>query len=128
MLRKNILFITIVSAVALVVLLNVTSPTTTSPLGLLAIFVCAYLLSLGIATYLLYGCSRIIVRFIAAFFMPRRPKLPLSFKEAYYYSTILAITPIMLLGLQSVGALSIQGVLLILLFVVIGCIFIKRRI
>jgi hypothetical protein len=128
MLRKNILFITIVGAVLLIVLLNITSPATTSPLGLLAIFICAYMLTLGIATHLLYGCSRIIIRFITTFFAPRKPKSPLSFEEAYYYSTILAMTPIMFLGLQSVGALSIQGVLLILVFVIIGCIFIKRRI
>jgi hypothetical protein len=127
MLQRVIAIITLVSLCLLTLMLTTTTPASVGPFGLLLIFITAYLTSLGLISFFLYGISRIIVYASAGFTM-RRPLQPMSFRRAYYYSTILAAAPVMLVGLQSVGAIGIYEVVLILIFEVIGCVYITKRI
>jgi hypothetical protein len=127
MLERIVAIVTISSLCLLAVLLNVTAPTTVGPLGILAVFIFAYLSSLGVMTYFLYSLSRLIVHLSTAFTV-KRPLTRISFRAAYYYSTVLAAAPIMLVGLQSVGATGIYEVGLVILFTVIGCLYVTKRI
>ena len=52
---------------------------------------------------------------------------PLTYKRAYYFSTVIAAAPVMLIGLQSVGGIGVYEVLLIVLFTAVGCIYISKR-
>lgn len=61
-------------------------------------------------------------------FSLRRPMRPMPFRRAYYFSTILAAAPVMLIGLQSVGAIGIYEFILVIIFEVIGCVYIAKRI
>jgi hypothetical protein len=106
--------------------LNVTTPATVGPFGVLLIFVCAYLLSLGLMTYSFYLISYLIAKF-SSVVMTRKPITPLTFKMSYYYSTIIAIVPIMLIGLQSVGSVGLYEVLLVTLFVFIGVLYVSKK-
>jgi hypothetical protein len=127
MLAKLIAIITLVSLCLLALLLNTTAPATAGPFGILAIFIFAYLSSLGVMTYFLYGVSRVVSHLASAFTI-QKPFGALSFKRAYYYSTVVAAAPIMLIGLQSVGSIGVYEFILVLLFTVIGCIYITKRI
>lgn len=117
----------IVSLCLLAVLLDTTTPSSAGPFGILAIFIFAYLVSLGTMTYLLYGTTRIVAHLASAFTV-KKPLRAMPFKRAYYYSTVLAAAPILLIGLQSVGAIGIYEFILVLLFSVIGCIYVTKRI
>lgn len=127
MLEKIISIITIVSLCLLVLLLNTTAPVTAGPLGILAIFIFAYVSSLGVMTYFLYGMSRIAAHLSLAFTV-KKPIVAMPFRRSYYYSTVLAAAPVMLIGLQSVGSVSIYEFALVLIFIVIGCVYITKRI
>jgi hypothetical protein len=127
MLKKLIIIITLVSLCLLVILLNMTTPATAGPFGILAIFIFAYLSSLGVMTVLLYGAGKGLNR-LSLLFMTRKPFEPLTLSRAYYYSTVVALAPIMIIGLQSVGEVTIYELLLVALFVLIGCLYITKRI
>lgn len=127
MLEKIVAVITVISLCLLALLLNITAPTTIGPLGILTVFILGYLSSLGMMTYLIYGASRLFVHLGTAFTI-KRPLAPIPFKVAYYYSTVIAAAPIMLIGLQSVGNGGIYEFLLVVLFVVIGYVYITKRI
>lgn len=127
MLKIIFSIITIVSLCALVVLLNFTTPISAGPFGILAIFIFAYLLLVCLIAYFLHGISRIAAHLSIAL-ISRRPFEVIKLKRSYYYSTILAAAPIMLVGLQSVGAVGIYEILLVLLFVVIGCLYVSKRV
>jgi len=127
MLQRVIALITAVSLCLLTLMLVTTTPASAGPFGLLLIFITAYLTFLGLISFFLYGFSRIIV-YASGGFTLRRPVQPMSFRRAYYYSTILAAAPVMLVGLQSVGAVGIYEFLLVVLFEVIGCLYITKRI
>jgi hypothetical protein len=126
MLEKIILITTVVNLCLLTVLLNITTPATAGPFGILVIFVFAYLSSLGVVTYLIYGISR-IVAYLSTAFMARRPFVVLTFKRSYYYSTVIAAVPVLLIGLQSVGAVGVYEFSLVLIFVIIGCLYVSKR-
>jgi len=126
MLKRIILITTIVSLCLLVFLLNITTPATAGPFGILAIFIFAYLSSLGVVTYFLCSMSRVIAH-LSVVFMVSRPIEALTLKRSYYYSTIVAAAPILLVGLQSVGAGGVYEFLLVSIFVVVGCLYVSKR-
>ena len=127
MLKIIISIITILSFCILVILLNITTPVIAGPFGILAIFIFAYLTLIGATTFFIYGMSRIIAH-LSTVFISRKPFEALNFKRAYYYSTIIAAAPIMLIGLQSVGDVGFYEYLLMLIFIVLGCLYISKRI
>lgn len=127
MLQKTLALITIVSLSLLVLMVSVTTPATAGPFGLLVIFISAYLACLGLISFFLYGVSRVLVYATAGVRLRRRPSI-FSFRRAYYYSTVLAAAPVMLMGLQSVGSVGLYEFSLVAIFTVIGCLYISKRI
>jgi len=127
MLKIIISTITVVSLCLLTVLLNATTPVTAGPIGILAIFIFAYISLTGAVAYLLYWMSRIIA-YLSSVIISRKPFQTLSFKRSYYYSTIIAAAPIMLVGLQSVSAVGFYEYFLMFVFIIIGCLYVSKRI
>ncbi|HSW77567.1 MAG TPA: hypothetical protein VLG36_02105 [Candidatus Chromulinivoraceae bacterium] len=112
--------------VLLAVLLETTKPATIGPLGILLVFILMYVSVLGVLTFLLYGCSRVVARATSTMIV-RRPIEPLTLGRSYYYASVLSLAPILFVGMQSVGEVSIYDVFLVLLFVTIACIYIAKR-
>lgn len=127
MLKVIISVTTFVSLCLLLILLNITAPATAGPFGVLAIFICAYILSLGLVSYLLYGTSRVVAR-LSVVFIIRKPVVPLTFRRSYFFSSIIAAGPIILISQRSVGEVGFYEYLLVLFFVVIGCLYVSKRI
>lgn len=126
MVGKAIVSSTAVAAVLLIVLLQMTSPSTAGPLGLLAVFFLVYVIILGVSTELLWIGSRAF-QVIARRFTTKRPPGRLSLAKAYYLSTVLALGPVMALALKSIGSLGVYESILIIAFVAIGLLYISRR-
>lgn len=126
MLQRIIALITITSLCLLILMLVLTTPASAGPFGLLVIFISAYLTALGLISFFLYGASRLLGHTVASFAV-KKPYQPLSFRRSYYFSTVIATAPVMLIGLQSVGSVGIYESLLVILFVVIGCVYISKR-
>lgn len=127
MLERTLALITLASLCLLSWMLVTTTPATAGPFGLLLIFISAYLAALGLISFFLFGMSR-IAAYVSSGFALRKPLQVMKFRRAYYFSTILAAAPVMLIGLQSVGAIGVYEVALVILFVVIGCVYISKRI
>jgi len=127
MLKIIISITSIISFILLIILLNITTPVSAGPFGILAIFIFAYLSLVGLITYFLYYISKLFAH-LFIFFVYRKPLETLSLKRAYYYSTIIAAAPIMIMGLQSVGSVGFYELLLVTIFVIIGCLYISKRI
>lgn len=126
MLRRAIVAMTVMSVAVLVILLTTTTPSTAGPLGILVFFVFMYLSVLGVLTFLFRGTSLIISRVSPT----RRQKvLPqeISFKRAYYYASVMALVPVMLIAMQSVGQIGVYQILLIGLFTIIAWLYVTNR-
>lgn len=119
--------LTILSLCLLVILLNITTPLTAGPFGILIIFIFAYIAILGVMTYLVFFTSRLILK-ISIIFISSKPYQPLTLRASYYYSTVLAAIPILIIGLQSVGSMGLYETGLIILFTLIGMLYVSRRV
>jgi len=126
MLRNTLIIISTLAIVVLLILLNFTTPESTGPFGLLVIFITAYLACLGIISFILFGGSMLYVYIVKSLGLRRIPE-PWTLRRSYYYSTVLALAPVLLISLQSVGSAGIYGNILVVLFEVIGLVYISRR-
>lgn len=126
MLGRVIAIVSLAAAVLLSVLLQTTTPSTIGPLGILIVFILMYVSALGVLTFLLYWVSKIIARNSRSITVTR-PIEAISLGKAYYYSTVIALAPVMLVGMQSVGTVGVNDVLLVTVFVVIASVYISKR-
>jgi uncharacterized membrane protein len=126
MLGKIIAISTSIAGVLLIVMLLSTSPSGAGPLGLLAVFFLLYVVALGAVTELLWVGSKLVAR-ASRPVTSRRPIQPLSLARAYYYSTVVALAPVMLLAMASIGSLGFYDVVLVLAFLAVGILYISKR-
>jgi hypothetical protein len=126
MLPKAIATVSLASLCVLALMLTFTSPSTTGPFGLLVLFISAYLTFVGLISFFLFGMNRLAIM-VSKGMALRRPLRHMEFRKAYYYSTVLAAAPVMLIGLQSVVTVGIYEVILVAIFEIVACIYISRR-
>lgn len=126
MLPRILALISLASLCVLSLMLVFTSPATAGPFGLLVIFITAYLAFVGAISFFLFGINRLIAMVTSGMTL-RKPFCTIEFKRAYYYSTVLAAAPVMLIGMQSVQSIGIYEVILVLIFEVVACVYVSRR-
>jgi hypothetical protein len=126
MLSKLVASSAIVSIILVAILLQVTTPASAGPLGIFALFVLMYVSVLGVLTYLLFWVSQAIAR-VPLFIKLKRPVQALSFRRAYYFASVTALTPVMIMGMQSVGEVGVYETFLVVFFTVVACVYIAKR-
>lgn len=126
MLPRTVATLSIVSLCLLILLLTFTSPATAGPFGLLLLFIAAYMTFLGLISFFLFGMNRLIVM-VSVSMSPRKPLRPMEFRRAYYFSTVLAAAPVMLIGLQSVQSVGVYELILVIIFEAVACLYVSKR-
>lgn len=106
--NRIIYIISIVGLAALILMLNLTSPTDIGPLGVLLFFTTVYITFIGVFTLLLQ-----------AFYRTAFNRKEMRSKD-YLYAAILAFAPIMLLMAWSFGAINLWTVSLIAIFITLS--------
>lgn len=120
MLPKTLSLSMLVAFVLLSALMQVTSPSTIHPAGILLIYILLYVLALGALTFFLVGVSSIFVAL-------RVTKKRFTTTKAYYYGSVLALAPVVLLAMRSIGRLTAYEVILVAIFESIAIFYISRR-
>lgn len=110
----------------LVYYINSTTPANAGPLGVLLVFILIYIITTVLATLLLLGVNHLIAR-LFYFDRPDAYKQKMSLKKSYYYGSVLAFAPLILISLQSVGRTSIWGVIAVFVLVILGVIYVSRQ-
>lgn len=124
--RRILTVVTIVSWVAVLILLSITNPGNISPAGMLGIFILGYVALLGAMSFLLYYGS-IAIKFIFRDVLKVKIHTNLSLNRAYLYASVLATLPMMIISLHSAGGIVWYELFLVLLFGAIGVFYIARR-
>lgn len=107
-------------------MLTMTRPGEVGPFGILAFFVLLYLSAGSIIYMLLTGIIYVLMRVLP----PGSLRLWLenvSHTKVYYYTTVLALAPVVLLGMASVGSIGGLDIVLVVLFEILACFYISRR-
>jgi len=128
MFGKIISFVTLLAATLLIFVITNYSPSGAGAAGILAVFFLLYIVFVGLFTALIRWSSwivRQIQRWIK--FAKARSPQELSTQKAYYLASVVALGPVMLVGIGSVGSVHWYEVVLVGLFVVIGYFYIEKR-
>ncbi len=123
MMSRILAIVTVTSSCLLILLLTMTSPATVGLAGMLAVFLLGYLSLLGVVTFLLYYGSKLSLVVLKKF----RKRDGLTLTKAYLYASVLSTLPMMLVGLYPTGGVEWYEVLLLILFGVMGVLYIARR-
>lgn len=126
MLGKIIVSSVFVAILLLIMLLETTTPSSIGPVGLLGVFFLLYVVALGCVTEVIWVGSK-VVYWVRKRLMTKQPPTILSLQKAYYYSTVLALGPIMMIAMKSIGSLGRYEVVLIVLFMGVGTLYISKR-
>jgi hypothetical protein len=126
MLGRVIAISSALAMVALFILWQNTTPSTIGPLGVLFVFILMYVSVLGVLTFLLFGLNKIIVK-LSTSVTVRKPINRMTLGRSYYFASVIALAPVMVIGMQSVGEVGLYELLLVVLFVGIACIYIAKR-
>lgn len=126
MLGKVIAIGSVLAVVGLLVVFQITTPSEIGPLGILLVFVLMYIAALGGLTFLILGVNRIIVKVSSSYLMNKKGSA-MGMSKAYYFASVIALAPVMIIGMQSVGQVGIYELLLVMLFLTIACIYVARR-
>ena len=124
MLGKALAITTLGSFVLLSAILQSTSPSTVHPVVILVVFVLIYLLALGVLTFLILGINRTMKSFVPSH---RKSIVHISLEKSYYFASVLALAPVLYLGVRSVGYAGVYEIMLIVLFEAIACFFVAKR-
>jgi|TARA_B100001250_G_C19749402_1_gene766991 hypothetical protein len=116
----------LVSAGLLLVIMTTQEPSSIGAFGILVVFFLGYVVILSTLTLVLGFFVRI------AYILRKKSGLLrrfayLSSQHIYYYSTVLALAPVILISLRSVGRINVYEIGLVLLFEIIALTYITKR-
>ena len=114
--ERIIYIISIIGLAALIIMLNLTSPTEIGPLGVLLFFTTVYITFVGLFTLLLQVFLRTAFK-----------KKTLTNKDCMY-AAVLGFGPIMLLMARSFGAVNLWTITLIIVFLSLAEFLVKKRV
>ena len=120
MLGKVLALSTLCAFVLLSALFQSTSPSSIHPLGILFVFLLIYVLVLGVLAFLLYGFILLLAKI-------RKKADHLSFRRAYIFASVIALGPVMIVGMSSIGRMGIYEFLLIMAFEAVACFYVARQ-
>lgn len=104
--------LSLLAAVIILLMVNFTTPVGVGPLGLLVFFASCYVLVLGIALLIVKIFMKLLGR-------------PVE-RRSYLYAAVIAFGPIMLLLIQSLGALSPFTIGIVIMLVFLACFLISK--
>lgn len=110
----------ILSAMVLLLLLNITSPSTANPVGVLTVFAALYVFSVAVVAVCISVSGTIKRRL-------KPQALRMDDRKTYYYATIVGVAPVILLAIQSIGGVGVYDVLMVSAFEIIACIYISKQ-
>lgn len=120
------LSIGIIALTTALAMMQFTTPHLVGPLGVLAFFICVYIACACMIYIGLFHGLRLARKVL--------PKGALALAisgmkeiKLYYFASFLALAPVILLGMRSVGEIRLIDAGLLVIFQVLGCFYISRR-
>lgn len=123
---KLLIIVGVVSTVALGYVLVSISPVEAGATGVLAVFLLSYIVSVIVLTFLFYLVQKIVIKLL---YSDRVGAVAgqVSLRKSYYYGSILALGPVILVSLRSVGKAGAGELVLVVLLMAIGCLYVSRQ-
>lgn len=121
MLNKILATASLIALILLLVMVSFTTPSGIGPFGVLAFFILCYAVCLGV-----------LVALCRLFFFLRnrsgKTRVTATTKKSYYYGSVLAFAPVILLAMRSFGTVGILEISLVAVAMLVACFLVAKRI
>ena len=124
MLKRIVAFMTVCSIVGVLAIMQSSTPSHSSPLVILLVFLLLYMSVFGALTFLLYGVRLAVVRIGKGKLNDRTNTL---FSRSIVYGSVLAFSPIILVAVQSIGGLKLYEIILVVVFEVVAIFYVYKQ-
>lgn len=125
MLSKILIILGLAAAGLLFVVFTTIYPSSGGAPAILVVFLLSYVALVCALTFALRSANIIIARLYKQ--VAGKTSRTFSLKRSYYYSSVIALAPVIIVSLQSVGEVGAYEVGLIVLFVFLGCVYVAKR-
>jgi hypothetical protein len=126
MLARILSIVGLVSTGLLLILVTTTTPENAGAPGILAVFLLTYITILCALTFIVWLLAKVVNKFGAELHVLKKP-YAFSIKKSYYYSSVIALAPVIIISLQAVGGVDIYELGLVVVFIGLGCLYVSRR-
>ena len=123
MLGKVLAVSTLCAFVLLSALTQSTTPSSIHPIGILFVFILLYALALGVLTFFIFWLSQLVAKLQKV----DPTKNDITLKRAYLYASVIALAPVMIAGMASIGRAGFYEILLVVAFEAVACFYISRQ-
>ncbi|MBR5408592.1 hypothetical protein IK112_01435 [Candidatus Saccharibacteria bacterium] len=114
MFTRLMMLLSLLAVIIILAMINFTTPTGVGPLGVLVFFTMVYVVVFGVVNLLVVGFVRLMGY--------RRTE-----RKEHYYAAMIAFGPVMLLLIRSFGSFNLATIGMTVVFVVLGCFVINKR-
>lgn len=126
MLSRILGVIGVLATMGFVYLMQTTTPTEAGAIGVLAVFLLLYVALVSLLAFFLFYMYMIIVKLFFAD-IERRVKSEFTLKRSYYFASVLALGPVLLISLRSVGRVGVLELSLVAVLMIVGCVYVSRQ-
>lgn len=126
MLAKILISIGLIALAVLAYMLNTTTPSSSGVVGVLVVFLSFYIACAVLMTFFIYWLNRLVVYLFFADVAQYKSNR-LSLKKAYYFGSVLAIGPVVLISMQSIGSGGIGSFAMVCVLLGLISIYISRQ-
>lgn len=124
MLKRIVAFMTVCSIVGVLAIMQSSTPSHSSPLIILLVFLLLYVSVFGVLTFLLYGVRLAVMRIGKGKLNDRTNTL---FSRSIAYGSVLAFLPIILVAVQSIGGLKLYEIILVVVFETVAIFYVYKQ-
>ena len=122
MLEKVLAISALCSFVLLSAIVQSAVPSSMHPLGILMVFFLIYVLVLSVLTFFIYSVFIFILRL-----RHRSADKRVVLRRSYVYSLILAMAPVMMIAISSIGRFGAYEASLIIVFELVACFYVSKH-
>jgi len=124
MLKRIVAFMTVCSIVGVLAIMQSSTPSHSSPLIILLVFLLLYMAACGMLTFLLYGVRLAVVCISKGKLNDCTNTL---FSRSIAYGSVLAFSPIILVAVQSIGGLKLYEIILVVVFETVAIFYVYKQ-
>lgn len=112
---------------SLAAIFSFTNPVGIGPLGVLIVFILLYLVIASFLFLALFGGVAVLQKMSGGRISPQARRWQVDIHRAYYIASVGALGPVLLLGINSVGQVDLQDVLLVMVLLGLIIFYIFKR-
>lgn len=121
---KRLVLIGFLAGAMLLFMMQSVSPAAAGPLGILFVLLLMYLIGFSVIAVVVLVLYALLQRLSPAY---KRRTLQHKMKQSLYVASLLAVVPVTLIAMQSIGGIGVYEIFLVVVFASLSLLYVSKR-